>query len=141
MIVSPAHCNFFSVASSKGKNPSSSCSLEVQVHPQQNESFYQCPCHPNNNYHICSSSDNDKKWNLRCTKSKACLPENDKCYKCDLKSTQNTFCYVSQVTKGQQPPKCSYRPPKARNLVGITKKGNNNPKQSTNFDFCKLLCC
>ena len=32
-----------------------------------------------------------------------------------------------------------YRTTKARNLVGITKKDNNNPKQSTNFDFCKLF--
>ena len=107
MIVSPAHCNFFSVASSTGTNRSSSCSLEVQVHPQQISSVYQCPCHPGNNYHICSSSGNNKKGNLRCTKSTVCLPENDKCYKCDLGSTKNTFCYVSQVKKGQPPPKCS----------------------------------
>ena len=100
MIVSPAHCNFFSVASSKGKNPSSSCSLEVQVPTQQTDNFYQCPCHPNNNDHICSSSGND---NLRCTKSTVC----GKCYKCDLKGTKNTFCYVSQVIEGQPLPKCS----------------------------------
>ena len=106
MIASPAHCNFFSVASSTGTNRSSSCSLEVQV--QQTSSVYQCPCHPRNNYlTICSSSSNDKKWNLRCTKSTVCLPENDKCYKCDLGNKENTFCYVSQVKKGQPPPKCS----------------------------------
>ena len=104
MIVSPAHCNFFSVASSTGKNPSSSCSLEVHVHPQQTDSFYQCPCHPNNNYHICSSSGKD---NFRCTRSTVCVPANDKCYKCDLKGTKNTFCYVSQVNEGQPLPKCS----------------------------------
>ena len=105
MIASPAHCNFFSVASSTGKNRSSSCFLEVQV--QQTSSVYQCPCHPGNKLTICSSSGNDKKWNLRCTKSTVCLPENDKCYKCDLGSTENTFCYVSPVKKGQPPPKCS----------------------------------
>ena len=106
MIASPAHCNFFSVASSTGTNRSSSCSLEVQV--QQTSSVYQCPCHPGNIYlTICSSSGRDKKWNLRCTKSTVCLPENDKCYKCDLGSTKNTFCYVSRVKKGQPPPKCS----------------------------------
>ena len=107
MIVSPAHCNFFSVASSTDINPSSSCSLEGQVHPQQTGSFYQCPCHPNNNYYICSSSGNDKKWSLRCTKSTVCLPKNVKCYKCDLESRKNTFCYVSQINKDQPPPKCS----------------------------------
>ena len=108
MIVSPAHCNFFSVASSTGKNRSSSCSLKVQVHPQQTGSVYQCHCHPRNNYHICSPSGNDKKWNLRCTKSTVCLIVNDKCYKCNLESKEkNTFCYVSQVKKVQPPPKCS----------------------------------
>ena len=107
MIVSPAHCNFFSVASSTGENHSSSCSLMVQVHPQQTGRVYRCPCHPDNNYHNCSPNDNDKKWNLTCTKSSVCLPENDTCYKCDQESTKNTLCYVSQVTKGQPPSRCS----------------------------------
>ena len=96
-IVSPAHWNFFSVASSTDTKHSSS----------RSGSFYRCPCHPDNNYHDCSSSDNDKKWNLRCTESTVSLPENDTCYKCDLESAKNTLCYVSHVTKGQPPSRCS----------------------------------
>ena len=108
MIVSAAHCNFFSVASSTDKNHSSSCPLTVQFHLQHTtENSYQCPCHPDNNYHNCSPSGNDKKLNLRCTKSTVCLPKNDACYKCDLESTENTLCYVLQVTKGQPPSRCS----------------------------------
>ena len=149
MIVSPAHCNSFPEASSRGESATSLCSLPVNVNPQLTSS--PCVCHIRlyNDYHDCTSITNEQKWNLTCGRSTVCLHMPNVCKKCSLISMQETDCgdVVLTLVQSNPSPKvtCKEKRYPLDSISGKTgryyKKYNNKPKpkQSTNFYFRKFL--
>ena len=141
MIVSPAHCNFFPEASSGGDSATSSSSLLVgnDLQSTNSECHMSCECHIRqyNDYHDCTSSTNEKKWNLTCGRCTVCLHIPNACKECNLKSMQETDCgdVVLKFVKNNPSPNVTCKEKrytlnsKTRKTGRYYKKYNNKPQQ------------
>lgn len=141
MIVFPAHCYFFPEASSRGDSATSSSSLPVggDLQSTNSEGHMSCECHIRlyNDYHDCTSSTNEKKWNLTCGRCTVCLHRPNACKECYLKSMQETDCgdVVLKLVKSNPSPNVTCKEKRYSLNSKTTKTGryykkyNNKPQQ------------
>ena len=104
MIVSSAHCNSFSEASSEGTTTHLSTSRDVRIEctpdicPPNSTDLFEFSC---NLYNV--SNGNDQNWIVKCMRSSECLRERS-FQKCVLKREQLTICCGDDTASGIEKP-------------------------------------